>query len=69
MSKHIIYVLQKIMLSLIELLRKDEAIGDLELHQRELSESQKAAFDNELDLIANNAYYLQNQEEVRSKCC
>ncbi len=40
--------------SLIELLKKDGAIEDFELHRFELSESRKAAIDNELDLIANN---------------
>ena len=53
--------------SLIELLKKDGAIEDLELQQFELSESQKAAIDKELDLIANNPDYLQNWEEVRQR--
>ena len=51
--------------SLIELLKKDEAIEDLELQQFELSENQKAAIDTELDLIANNSDYLQKWEEVK----
>jgi len=33
--------------SLLELLRKDDAIEDLELQQFELSENQKAAIDKE----------------------
>ena len=53
--------------SLIELLKKDGAIEDLELQQFELSESQKAAIDKELDLIVNNPNYLQNWEEVRQR--
>ncbi|MEJ7680695.1 MAG: hypothetical protein WKG06_23150 [Segetibacter sp.] len=51
--------------ALIELLKKDGAIEDLELQQFELSESQKTAIDNELDLIANNPDYLKNWEEVK----
>ncbi len=51
--------------SLIELLRKDGAIEDLELQQFELSESQKAAIDTELDLIANNPCFLQEWEAVK----
>jgi len=53
--------------SLIELLKKDGAIEDLELQQFELSESQKAAIDNELNLIANNPDYLQNWEVVKQR--
>jgi hypothetical protein len=53
--------------SLIELLKKDGAIEDLELQQFELSESQKAAIDKELDLIVNNPNYLQNWEEVKQR--
>ncbi len=53
--------------SLIELLKKDGAIEDLELQQFELSESQKTTIDSELDLIANNPDYLQNWEEVRQR--
>lgn len=52
-------------ISLIELLRKDDAIEDLELHQFELSENQKAAIDKEIDLIANNPDYLQNWEDIK----
>ncbi len=54
-------------ISLIELLRKDDAIEDLELQQFELSEDQKAAIDKELALIANNPSYLQNWEEVKQR--
>lgn len=53
--------------SLIELLKKDGAIEDLELQQFELAESQKAAIDNELNLIANNPDYLQNWEVVKQR--
>ncbi|HKG68875.1 MAG TPA: hypothetical protein VKA92_08395 [Segetibacter sp.] len=45
--------------SSVELLKKT-AIEDLELQQFELSESQKAAIDRELDLITNNLSYLRN---------
>ena len=45
--------------SAVELLKKT-AIEDLELQQFELSESQKAAIDRELDLITNNLSYLRN---------
>lgn len=51
----------------MKLLKKDGAIEDLELQQSELSESQKAAIDNELNLIANNPLYLQNWEEVKQR--
>ncbi len=53
--------------SLIELLRKDGAIEDLELQQFELSESQKAAIDTDLNLIANNPGYLQEWEAVKQR--
>ena len=53
--------------SLIELLKKDGAIEDLELQQFELSETQKTAIDNELNSIANNPDYLQNWEEVKQR--
>ena len=53
--------------SLIEWLKKDGAIEDLELQQLELSENQKAAIDNELDLIANNHNYLQKWEDVKQR--
>jgi hypothetical protein len=54
-------------ISLIELLRKDDAIEDLELQQFELSENQKAAIDKEIDLIANNPDYLQNWEDIKQR--
>ena len=52
---------------LLELLRKDGAIEDLELQQYELSENQKQAIDKELDLIANNPDSLVDWEEVRKR--
>lgn len=53
--------------SLIELLKKDGAIEDLELQQFSLSETQKAAIDYELDLITNNPNYLQSWEDVKQR--
>jgi hypothetical protein len=54
-------------ISLIELLKRDDAIEDLELPQFELSESQKAAIDKEIYLIANNPNYLQNWEDIKQR--
>jgi len=53
--------------SLIELLRKDDAVEDLELQQFELSESQKTAIDKELNLIDGGPAYLQNWEDVKHR--
>jgi hypothetical protein len=54
-------------ISLKELLTRDDAIEDLELQQFELSESQKAAIDKEIYLIANNPDYLQNWEDIKQR--
>lgn len=53
--------------SLLELLKKDGAIEDLELQQFELSESQKEAIDKEIDLLAGNPDYLQKWDDVKSR--
>jgi hypothetical protein len=52
---------------LLELLKKDGAIEDLELQQFELSESQKEAIDEELILLASNPDYLQKWDDVKSR--
>jgi hypothetical protein len=54
-------------ISLLELLKKDDAIEDLDLHQWELSEVQKKALDKELDLIAGNPDYLQKWDDVKQR--
>jgi len=54
-------------ISLLELLKKDGAIEDLELQQFELSEGQKTAIDKEIDLIANNPDYLQNWDDIKQR--
>jgi len=52
--------------SLIELLRKDDAIEDLELVEFELAESQKAAIDKELALIDDNPGYLKKMGRCKT---
>ena len=52
---------------LLELLRSDDAIEDLELKQFELSENQKAALDKELERIAKDPDYLQDWDLVKSR--
>jgi hypothetical protein len=52
---------------LLEVLKKEGAIEELELKQWELSEAQKLALDKELDLIAGNADYLQKWDDVKYK--
>jgi hypothetical protein len=52
---------------LIELLRTDDAIEDLELKQFELSENQKAALDEELDRVAKDTDHLHEWESVKSR--
>ena len=52
---------------LLELLRKDGAIEDLELKQFELSESQKLAIDKELGLIDSDPSYLKKWDEVKKQ--
>ena len=54
-------------IALIELLRKDDAIEDLELQQFELTESQKRAIDKELEAIATIPNYLQKWDDVKHK--
>lgn len=51
--------------SLIELLRKDGAIEDLELKEFELSDNQKTAIDKELAEIEANPNSLQKWEEIK----
>ena len=53
--------------SLIELLRKDDAIEDLELKGFELTERQKEAIEKELELINNNPGYLQKWDDVKQR--
>lgn len=53
--------------SLIELLKKDDAIEDLELKEFELAEYQKAAIDKEIELIDKNPGYLQKWDEVKHR--
>lgn len=53
--------------SLLELLKKEGAIEDLELKQFDLSESQQAAIDAELNTIASDTNHLQNWEDVKQR--
>jgi hypothetical protein len=54
-------------ISLLELLKKDNAIEDLQQQDWELSDWHKKAVDKELDLIANNPDYLQKWSSVNSQ--
>ncbi len=53
--------------SLIELLKKEGAVVDLDLEPFELSESQKTAIDKELALIDAIPSYLQSWDYVRQR--
>ncbi len=53
--------------ALLELLRKDDAIEDLELKQFELSDSQKVAVDKEIKLISENPGYLQKWDDIKQR--
>jgi hypothetical protein len=53
--------------SLIELLKKDDAIEDLELKHIELSDDQKEAIDIELALIDSNPNYLIKWDDVKQR--
>ena len=53
--------------SLLELLKRDNAIEDLELHHYELSDGQKEAVDIELVRIDNDPNYLKKWED-RKQC-
>ena len=53
--------------SILELLKKDGAIEDLELQQFELSENQQAAIDKELEAMANNPDYLKKWDDVKQR--
>ncbi len=53
--------------SLIELLKKDDAIEDLELKQFELSDDQKEAIDIELALIDSNPNYLIKWDDIKQR--
>lgn len=53
--------------SLLELLKKDDAIEDLELKHIELSDDQKEAIDIELALIDSNPNYLIKWDDVKQR--
>jgi hypothetical protein len=52
---------------LLEVLKKEGAIEDLELQRWELSEAQKIALDKELDLIEGTPDYLQKWDDVKHR--
>ena len=53
--------------ALLEQLRQDDAIEDIESQEFELSEEQKQAIDEELELIAANPNYLQEWDDVKGR--
>ena len=53
--------------TLIELLKKEGAVEDLELKEYELSESQKSEIDKELYLMENDPQYLLKWDEVKHR--
>lgn len=52
---------------LLELLKTDDAIEDLELKQFELSDAQKMALDTELAMVGEDPAYLQEWDAVKAR--